>query len=66
MIFLTFLCHTLITININVAIISMIRPPSKNTDDKNDAKFVICGNTTFAWDHLFPEKIITTLDKVCK
>lgn len=51
MIFLLLIFNTWITLNINVAIISMVRP-SQNThvyDESKPPSSVICPNMTFFW-----------------
>lgn len=43
-------CNTLVTVNLNVAIIPMVRPIQDQAQtDVNYTKNVICPNTTFLW-----------------
>lgn len=60
MIFFALTCHTLILININVAIISMVHLSPKSSVYKNQTESSICKNTSVFWRHLVSEEILST------
>lgn len=49
MLYFVLLCNTLVTVNLNVAIISMVRSQQGVQEDLNHTKVLLCPNTTFLW-----------------